>query len=759
MLVVRRIFIAHYLAVTADLLSDLRLLQDSYRQRLVALRSAIQENITSSHQSELTETDVRHNKRWSHARRSGDFRIPRWGRVSSGPAVAIADSFPASPKRSDRQYTNILTSLQTLGSTFGIWWECADLLVDLSATGKEDGATVYNHSTVSSAVPSAANSPDGMRHHLPLPVTATSPALVNVGPGDESSKALRERAVTLVAPEKPALGNGNPSGVLYQYITHLTFLGEGSASRASTAGRHDLNPRQLALLKEMLNTQDPSSFPLPQSPPELPSDATEPQYNHSHSKSAITLLSIEESGQSRSQSPVPLGNADERGAPVKERKPKRLGRRGILGVRDLLLSIKRSRDKEAALRQQRKEKETPSLPKPQPPPRLHSSSDDLLPTCGTPQRRRKKISADPVDIVFSKPVSKHEAPHTTQADPEKWEKTKTIASGPHRLSPRRPSLSALFRLGHSPRAGGGKDLSKSRARSRQTPPVLDTADTGGVSTSSAAAASHGEGEDGEDWDRMELEELERNIPSATNGYEEDANSHAARSLGPQSGTLVTARLGVGLVSGGGLKRRKRDSVPPPSTAQTDLSTSSLSLGMASNASKDDAIDTTTKSPSNKLKRKLPDHMAKSNGGSRPLSPLAQVLSPHATGYTQPRVPRSLSRDLSTTSASSVNLSQTSQSAILQSPTTQEPLALTPQNLVPLLKYAKEVRTRLKECLEELSGIENEFIGIDHRLRNPGQEVEVDARTRPAGKGHVPDTDSSLDSVEVIDAMGGLGRSI
>ena len=693
--------------------------------------------------------------------------MPRWGRASFGPVVATTSTLPTSTKSTDGQYANILTSLQTLNTTFGIWWECADLLVELSATGKEDGAPTANHSTVSSAVPSAANSPDILKYHSPLPVTATSPALVDPSPSEESSKALRERAVTLIGPEKPAFGNSNSSGSVSSLLFTLTFLGETSASRASTTGRHDLNPRQLALLKEMLNAQDPSTFPLPQSPPEPLSNAAEPRYNHSHSKSAITLLSIEESGQSRGQSPVPPENAEEQDAPVKERKPKRLGRRGILGVRDLLLSIKRSRDKEAALRQQLKEKDTPSpLPKLPPRPRLHSSSDDLVPTCGAPHRRRKKASADPVDVVSPKPVSKPGTPHTTQADPEKWEKTKTIASGPHRLSPRRPSLSALFRLGHSsPRASGRRNSSKSRTRNGETAPVLDAEDTGGGPTSSAPAARDGEDEDGEDWDRMELEEMERNIPSAANGYQEDATTRAARSLGPQSGAFVTAGLGMGLVNGGPLKRRKRDSVPPPKTAQTDLSTSSLSLGMASNASKDDGIDATTKSPSNKLKRKLLDQKAKSNGGSRPLSPLAQVISPHAIGSPQPRAPHSLSRDLSAASVSSVNLPQTSQSAILQSSTTQEQLALTPQNLVPLLKYAKEVRTRLKECLEELSAIENELIGIDPRLRNPGQESTVDTRATMAdanttdlvGKGYDPD--SSLDSVEVMSAMGGLGRSI
>jgi hypothetical protein len=509
----------------------------------------------------------------------------------------------------------------------------------------------------------------------------------------------------------------------------------------------------------MLNAQDPSTFPLPQSPPELPSSAPEPRYNHSNSKSAITLLSIEESGQSRSQSPAPPENANKQDAPIGEKKPKRLSRKGILGVRDLLLSIKRSRDKEAALRQQFKEKEAPSpLPKLPPLPRLHSSSDDLLPTCGTPQRRRKKVSTGPVDVASPKPVSKPDTSHTTHPpDPEKWGKTNTIASGPHRLSPRRPSLSALFRLGHSPRANGGRSSSKLRSGEHHV------GDSGGASTSSAAAARDGEDEDGEDWDRMELEELDRNIPSVANGYQDDATGRAARSLGPQSGALVTAGFGRGLISGGALKRRKRDSAPPPKkTAQTDLSTSSLSLG-DSNASKDDDLNTTTKSPSNKLKRKPSDHKTKSSGGSRPLSPLAQV-SPHAIGYAQPRAPRSLSRDLSAASASSVNLPQSSQSAILQSPTMQEQLALTPQNLVPLLKYAKEVRTRLKECLEELSGIENEFIGIDPRPRYPGQEVEVDTRVTVAdantsflGKGYDPD--SSLDSVEVLDTMGGLGWSV
>jgi len=202
-------FIIYYLNLRSDPPSDLKRLQDVYRQRLGALRAAIQENAASSHQSNLAEAEVRNNKRPSHAsRRSGDFRIPRWGRASPGPVLAAA---PKSPKRTNGQYTNILTSLQTLSATFGIWWECADLLVELSATGKEDGATTTSHSTVSSAAPSAANSPDRMKYHSPLPVTATSPALVNAGSSEESSRAMRERANTLVGLEKPALGNGNPS--------------------------------------------------------------------------------------------------------------------------------------------------------------------------------------------------------------------------------------------------------------------------------------------------------------------------------------------------------------------------------------------------------------------------------------------------------------------------------------------------------------------------------------------------------------------
>ena len=217
----RRIFIGNFLILKVVPISDLKQLQDAHRQRLGALRLAVQENAASSHQPPRTETDVRNNKPLSHApRRSGDFRLPRWGRSSSGPVVAAADSLP-SLKRTDARYTNVHTSLQTLNATFGIWWECADLLVELSATGKEDGATTANHSTVSSAAPSTTNSPDYMRYHAPLPVTATSPALVNACSSEESSKALRERAITLVGPETPALGNGNPPGFSYRCTTHL----------------------------------------------------------------------------------------------------------------------------------------------------------------------------------------------------------------------------------------------------------------------------------------------------------------------------------------------------------------------------------------------------------------------------------------------------------------------------------------------------------------------------------------------------------
>jgi hypothetical protein len=214
-------FIIDYLSLRSDPPSDLKRLQDVYRQRLGALRAAIQENAASSHQSRPTEAEVRNNKRPSHVpRRSGDFRIPRWGRASPVPVSAAATT---SPKRTNGQYANILTSLQTLNATFGIWWECADLLVELSATG-EEGATTTSHSTVSSAAPSAANSPDRMKYHSPLLVTATSPALANAGTSEERERVMRERAFTLVGLEKAALGNGNPSRFVHQRITHLKLL-------------------------------------------------------------------------------------------------------------------------------------------------------------------------------------------------------------------------------------------------------------------------------------------------------------------------------------------------------------------------------------------------------------------------------------------------------------------------------------------------------------------------------------------------------
>ena len=213
---VGRISVINYLSSRFDPLPELKQLQGVYHQRFGALRSAIQENAPYPNHSHPAE--VRNNKRPSHApRRSGDFRIPRWSRASSGPVSATP---PASPKPTHGQYINILTSLQTLNVTFEIWWECADLLVELSATGKQDGAGTTNHSTVSLAAPSAANSPDRMKRHPPLPVTVTSPALVNAGPSEENSRAMRERAVTLVGLEKPS--NGNSSRFVLQCTTHIS---------------------------------------------------------------------------------------------------------------------------------------------------------------------------------------------------------------------------------------------------------------------------------------------------------------------------------------------------------------------------------------------------------------------------------------------------------------------------------------------------------------------------------------------------------
>jgi hypothetical protein len=88
---------------------------------------------------------------------------------------------------------------------------------------------------------------------------------------------------------------------------------------------------------------------------------------------------------------------------------------------------------------------------------------------------------------------------------------------------------------------------------------------------------------------------------------------------------------------------------------------------------------------------------------------------------------------------------------------QEQPAYTPQNLFPLLSYAKEVRAQLTECLEGWTGIMNEFIGIDPRLRNPRHESGVDKRVTTAegntdlvGKGY--HLDWSLESVEITRAL-------
>jgi hypothetical protein len=56
--------------------------------------------------------------------------------------AAIANSLQMSLKHTTGQYANVVTLLQMLNVTYGIWWECSDLLVELSATEKEDDMTI-----------------------------------------------------------------------------------------------------------------------------------------------------------------------------------------------------------------------------------------------------------------------------------------------------------------------------------------------------------------------------------------------------------------------------------------------------------------------------------------------------------------------------------------------------------------------------------------------------------------------------------------
>ncbi|KAK7058973.1 hypothetical protein VNI00_001597 [Paramarasmius palmivorus] len=385
-----------------------------------------------------------------------------------GLRVRSNSSMPSSSNGQQPQqaYKQLAAAFYTINSKYRIAWECAELLIELG-TGSTGSPSSPPTSSVS------------------VPAMATT--FTNEG------KKSRERAVTLSGEEsKP------PTPIPGQTASSQT--GPPIASppnlgwRAST-GRHDLNQRQLLLLREMLNNPDTSSVIDPQ---QIPSFLDETLVNRDWRwgeamSSTVTLPSEESSAQGGSNGPCET--------PAKKRRASRLV--GMSGIRDMLRSLKRNQN------------DVPPVPASSTSLSTESSLDSgngHRPSHGkvsTYGRRRAKTSSGPESMRSNSPYQ-------------------ISASLSAKQSPRRPSLASIFRIGQKSK--------QTTPSSTQNPSSVDLSQENLHQHLRESSSSTG---GDEDWDRIE------------SPYETDHHTNRAReaaTIRGRSPYMQDAQLPSGLPS-------------------------------------------------------------------------------------------------------------------------------------------------------------------------------------------------------------------
>lgn len=143
-----------------------------------------------------------------------------------------------------RSSNELSRELSRLDQEYGLWWECAELLVELGG----------GSSSMAAASASASN-PNLTSH------SSSSALSTNTTYDDPPPVPKRHSKMGSHAPSM-----SDPGSVFYASASTDPNKTSSEASppqqqwRSST-GRHDLSSRQLRLLRDMLNTPDPSTLP------------------------------------------------------------------------------------------------------------------------------------------------------------------------------------------------------------------------------------------------------------------------------------------------------------------------------------------------------------------------------------------------------------------------------------------------------------------------------------------------------------------
>lgn len=526
------------------------------------------------------------------------------------------------PSRLDMR--QLSSSFHSIDRKYQVAWECADLLIDLGS-----GATLGSLENESRVEPPRS------RH------------------GTQVCRG-RERAITLAGDE----GKPNFSDLVYATRPPRAEGPPLLHWRAST-GRHDLNQRQLVLLREMLG--NPSSTEGPKS--DLSARPATPHWRTGEAMESSVTLSTERSISTQDVSSTKRSSS----------------RLRMVGIRDMLRSLKRHSTKN--IQPVAVQSSTMLSAESSTDVHLHEPKDVSHATPKTTGRRRSKTSSGPV----TESLSLIEHPKNSYANTS----GKTVI---HRSSPRRPSLASLFRLGQ---------------RFQQKPPAIDPAQSSDKRSHAgvqerlilerSAGVTCGDVNDGQDdnesdWDRMDSRSDMDVILLDTNHVQvEECISSGSGLPGDSAGD------GMGSTFSNYLGTETKDylltSVQTSPYASTTKSHYFSRFSSVNQCSVSPAVSTGEQS------KQIPKSPLTKFSARRPRSPniserdrafalthLAPLPDSKGLRYVE-NLPTVKGEEFLTT---------------VKSPIIEydHKLAMTPENILPLLENARVVKSRLIACLAE-----------------------------------------------------------
>lgn len=583
-------------------------------------------------------------------------------------------------------------SLAELDNHYGIWWECADLLVELgSAAPPAVAATPVKSPTMASLQRATMT----QEHSTPRP---------------------KERHATLPRHEQPPLSVrdlASPSTSHEPSSDPATSSGQ----RRGSTGQQDLNPRQIQLLKGMLTTPNPNDLSSSvdfQSSYVAPTSTLSPviSYPSSSVRSAVNF----ETPRVLPSQPVPYLTDDEDVLNEKEEKRnRRISLAGRLGVKEILATLKRTKEKvmRQRARQQYVAPEDASRASLDYGTASRASIDQSRSVSQAPPSPRPGLSRENLNIS---------SPPQTGAPPSPYKRN------------RRRSLASIFKFGSSSSTAQNEDKLLTYSRSR--------IDLASPTPGEDPNTRHGGGlrvDDGpntdidSDWDYM-------NSPSDIPGHyrtlqRKVSSSQDLSHSGYQSrGRTAPVGVPIGSSRAGSTVSRNtstsRHVYTSASASAASLASTSIYGSAASHQSLHEAfggrgMSDKSEDERRRLKkpvrppRRPPSASRRSIHTSSQTSLPGQVIGLTPPGIVSPIMDRaypstaSTSHQSQTASLSNHSTSTHSISHRRRTPSMTDMssprLALTPENIVPLLVYAREVKLKLQECITEVKLLETDLL--------------------------------------------------